>query len=543
MVTLLCGAQTATYLFVASAARDTATRQITRKVDESTQVFERLLRQHVDEQALAVKLLVRDYAFVSTFGRLSEDTDPVARETLRSALENYRARIRSTAFLRLVSLEGEVLADTMPTQGPPDPALVAAAEHSPDLQATSVEALGDRLYIVVARPVLTPEPAAWILAGFPLDEALAEESSRLSGLEIAFSQDGVVVASTPALRNLHPPAPSDGIATVDISGTDYLGRATALPCDPSGRTCIVMLRSLAEETAPFRRLEKAILLLSAAALLVSAILALLVSRSVTRPVEALSQGAADIERGEYATRVPVTSQDELGRLGTAFNRMAAGLEERDRVRDLLGRTVSPAIAAQLVDANVDLGGEMREVTVLFSDLRGFTTFSETQSPKELLAQLNAYFTAITAAVEESGGVVDKFIGDAVMAIFGAPVAMPDHADRALAAARGILEAEGRVNIARTAAGLPPLRTGIGIATGVVVAGNIGSPTRYNYTVVGNEVNLASRLEGMTKDAAFQARVICSDSTRAALRDSWPLRDLGQASIRGKAEPIRLWAVD
>lgn len=295
--------------------------------------------------------------------------------------------------------------------------------------------------------------------------------------------------------------------------------------------------------APFWQLEKVLIGLNAVALLVSGIAGVLVARGVTQPLIGLSEGVRRIMRGDYRARVPVKTRDELGDLASAFNRMALGLEERDKVRDLLGKSVSPEVARELMNSEIELGGEIRDVTILFSDLRKFTALSETQSPQGLVEQLNAYFTEVTGAIESAGGVVDKYIGDAVMAIFGAPVGVVDHADRAVRAALAILEAEEGLNHQRREQGLPPLYTGIGISTGAVVAGNVGSATRCNYTVIGNEVNLASRLESLTKETAFRARIICSEATRSALAGAHTLRDLGETEIRGKKGTLRIWAID
>ena len=304
-----------------------------------------------------------------------------------------------------------------------------------------------------------------------------------------------------------------------------------------------MLRSLDAEMAPFWQLEKVLIVLNAIALLVSGIAGVLVARGVTRPLIGLSEGVRRIMRGDYRARVPVKALDELGNLASAFNSMAIGLEERDKVRDLLGKSVSPEVARELMKSEIDVGGEIRNVTILFSDLRGFSTLGETQSPQALVKQLNAYFTEATGAVESAGGVVDKYIGDSVMAIFGAPVGVADHADRAVYAALAILQAEESLNRKRADQGLLPLCTGIGISTGAVVAGNVGSATRYNYTVIGTEVNLASRLERLTKETVFRARIICSDATRSALKGGHALRDLGETQIRGKKGTLRIWAID
>jgi adenylate cyclase len=546
LVLLLAGTQALTCILVASAARTLASGQIRHRTDDAARVFERLVGQRMAELGLAARLLTSDYAFRSTFGQLRESSDPVALETLRSALENYRGRIPSEVFLSLNSTDGALLASTLPPGEPgplPEEAL-AALENSAELELTTVRFVGERLFLVSIRPVLLPDPVAWIQVGFPVDAALAEDFSRLSGFEIAFLFQGRVVAATPALQELDPAPILAGGETVRLGRERYLGRTTLFPNQHGGEARILMLRSLDQELAPFRTLERALILLILLALAASVALSVYIARSVTRPVEALSRGVGRIAEGDFATRVPVRTSDELGRLGAAFNQMAGGLEERDRVQDLLGKAVSPQIAAKLVASELEFRGEMREVTILFTDLRGFTGLSESQKPRELLSQLNQYFTAITTVVEEHGGVVDKYIGDAIMVIFGAPVDLHDDADRAIAAARGILAAERRLNAERATAGLPPFRTGIGISTGLVVAGNMGSSRRFNYTVVGDEVNIASRLESMTKDPALQTHIICSDATRASLKTEHPgLRDLGEVQIRGKALPIRIWAVD
>ena len=212
----------------------------------------------------------------------------------------------------------------------------------------------------------------------------------------------------------------------------------------------------------------------------------------------LASGAREIAAGNYNHRVELKQEDEIGSLAASFNQMSAGLAERDRVRDLLGKVVSPAIASELLRKKVTLGGEQREVTVLFSDLRNFTRMSEAIGPEEMLAILNHYFTRMASVVEKHGGVVDKYVGDALMALFGAPVASADDADRALRAALEMTTALDELNQQWHRRGLPTVGAGIGINTGVVVAGNMGSEKRLNYTVIGDGVNLAYRLEELRR---------------------------------------------
>ena len=541
-----------TFLLVAAAERKHARERIGAEIEEATRVFIQFVTQTVKQLGLAVRLLSSDYAFASTFAQLRNSSDAVARATLESALQNYRGRIGLASFIRLISSDGQTIADTLPAEASAkltvDEQVVLRAEEAPGLQATTVETLGGTLHLIVVYPLLAPEPSVWIAVGFPLDAALVAEFSRLSGFEIAFVYNGKVVVCSPGLERAKltfasGAAPPSELQTLDINGRSFLGLTVPFPEDFDGRAQIAMLRSLDAEMAPFWQLEKVLIVLNAIALLVSGIAGVLVARGVTRPLIGLSEGVRRIMRGDYRARVPVKALDELGNLASAFNSMAIGLEERDKVRDLLGKSVSPEVARELMKSEIDVGGEIRNVTILFSDLRGFSTLGETQSPQALVKQLNAYFTEATGAVESAGGVVDKYIGDSVMAIFGAPVGVADHADRAVYAALAILQAEESLNRKRADQGLLPLCTGIGISTGAVVAGNVGSATRYNYTVIGTEVNLASRLERLTKETVFQARIICSDATRSALKGGHALRDLGETQIRGKKGTLRIWAID
>src|SRR5262249_437673 len=182
-----------------------------------------------------------------------------------------------------------------------------------------------------------------------------------------------------------------------------------------------------------------------------------------------------------------------------------------------GNVISPEVAAELLEKGRALGGEEREVTVLFSDLRNFTGMCEALSPQEMLAILNRYFTRMAAIVEKHGGVIDKYVGDALMALFGAPLSYADDANRALSASLEMVAALEDVIQEWRLRGLPTINLGIGIHTDIVVAGNMGSETRLNYTVIGDGVNLASRLEGLTKEPSYDAKIIVSGSTLSKVK--------------------------
>jgi adenylate cyclase len=554
---LLAGVLGLTFLLVRQANLRQARRAVDADLQAGAVLFDQLVRGRLDQLALGARLLSHDWAFRQLYGSSEDPADPVRHRTLLSGLENYRARLPEAAFLLLVSLDDEVLADTSRPDQPPripfaHPWLLRQAEAAPEMSATAFAPWHDQPALLLAVPIQIPEPAGWIVVGFALDAPLADGFRQLAGLDVTFlqrPQDGPprLIASTlpaamqPALTNWS--LPSEALRGVPFAwlagGTRWIGLAHPLPGD--GRTSAVLQRDLERELAPHRRLEHTLLLLTIGALALSALLAAWLAAGISRPVSDLVQGVGRIAEGNYQQPVQVRRADELGQLGAAFNQMAAGLAERDRVRDLLGKAVSPAIAAELLRRPPVLGGEEREVTVLFTDLRSFTRFSETVTPTALVEVLNDYFTRITGVVEAHGGIVDKFIGDAVMAVFGAPVAQTDHARRALDCALAILRELDAWNAARRSAGQPELATGVGVATGRVVAGNLGSASRHNYTVMGDAANLAARLQDLTKE--YGERGLVAAETVRADGGNRGLRRVGEVPVRGKAAPTEVFALE
>jgi adenylate cyclase len=233
--------------------------------------------------------------------------------------------------------------------------------------------------------------------------------------------------------------------------------------------------------------------------------------------------------------------------GIAITLSVVAVRERIRVKSLFARYVHADVVRELVDGEdrIELGGEEREITVLFSDIRGFTSMSEHVDPIELVAQLNEYFEAMVEVVADEQGTVDKFLGDGMMAIFGAPARHADHAARACRAATAMLDRLDDVNRDRGVRGLTPLRIGIGIHTGRAVVGNVGSPPfRVDFTAIGDTVNLAARIEAMTKE--LDAPIVASDATRASVEAHTPgvlaFDPLGTVVARGRTEPTTVHAV-
>lgn len=254
------------------------------------------------------------------------------------------------------------------------------------------------------------------------------------------------------------------------------------------------------------------------------------ARATAAPVVSVRGALARVEGGDLGAEVPVFDGSELGLLQAGFNRMASGLREREQLRDLFGRHVGADVARAALDRGPDMGGETREVAVLFADIIGSTTIAAQRPPHETVELLNGFFAVVVEVVEEQGGWINKFQGDAALAVFGAPIPQGDSADRALAAARALAERVER---------LPEVRAGIGVSAGRVLAGNVGAERRFEYTVIGDPVNEASRLTELAKGE--DGGVLASEAivSRAGPEEAarWELGE--PTELRGRPEPTRL----
>jgi adenylate cyclase len=269
----------------------------------------------------------------------------------------------------------------------------------------------------------------------------------------------------------------------------------------------------------------------------------LLAEQIDHPVGQLVAASEQVAQGNLEVQVPVRRRDELGTLTERFNEMVVGLRQLLFVKDLFGRFVSPEVSEQLLDGRIELGGERRTVTILFSDLRDFTYLAEQHPPEVIVDLLNEYFRQVIQAAQTHGGIVNKFGGDSTLIIFGAPVPTPDHADRALATALDMRAALEEVNAHRTQEGWQPLRQGIGITTGQVVAGQIGSESRMEYTVIGDPVNIAARLQELIKNRPG-VDIVFSENTLAALADvlAWSWDELGELEVRGRQQPVQVYTL-
>lgn len=262
--------------------------------------------------------------------------------------------------------------------------------------------------------------------------------------------------------------------------------------------------------------------------------------SIRRPVQELVEFAHQVEKGDLRQRVRIEGRDEMGQLAGALNEMVVGLEDRDRVKEIFGRYVTTRVSEEILRLNLKLGGERRNLTILISDVRNFTTMSESLPPEEVVGFLNDYFSEMVDAVFEQGGILDKFLGDGLLAVFGALEESTDHPRRAVLAALRMQELVQKINQKRAMVHKPSVAIGIGINTDDVVVGNIGSRQRLEYTVIGDGVNTCSRIESLNKE--FGTTILITESTYAALGDEFVCRPMPEAHLKGKARAPRVFEV-
>ncbi|MCP4718742.1 MAG: HAMP domain-containing protein [Desulfobacteraceae bacterium] len=276
----------------------------------------------------------------------------------------------------------------------------------------------------------------------------------------------------------------------------------------------------------------------------SGLLNRLISRSIADPINDMLDTMEEIKKGNYKTRVNVVSNDEVGILGDATNKMIQGLGEKELLRDAFGKYVAPEVRDEIISGRIPLDGEFKEVTILFADLRDFTPMTEANDPKQIVRILNDYFKEMSAAVKARSGLILQFLGDEIYAVFGAPVSCENHPSNAFLAA---LDMEKRLNLLNKGfarQGRPLLSHGIGIHTGQVLAANIGSPDRLSYLLVGDAVNLASRLQSMTRK--LDARIILSADTASFLSEDQTRNLLIQhphpIHVKGRLSPVDIYLI-
>ncbi len=292
--------------------------------------------------------------------------------------------------------------------------------------------------------------------------------------------------------------------------------------------------------ASVHKIQRIILFITLIALGIAVILIYVFSATLTSPLKGLMDAAQYIKKGYFDVEVPAYTRDEIGMLGESFTEMARGLAEREKMKDAFGKFVNKEIAELVLQDAIKLGGERKDVAIFFSDIRAFTSMSEKMMPEEVVEFLNQYMSLMVGCVNETNGVVDKFIGDAIMAVWGAPVSHGNDTENAINTALLMRKALINFNKARTAAGKPAIHIGIGINTGAVLAGQIGSQERMEYTVIGDAVNLASRIESLNKP--FATDILISEDSYKLVKKIFNVQAMKKITVKGKKDPQQIYAV-
>lgn len=340
---------------------------------------------------------------------------------------------------------------------------------------------------------------------------------------------GIEVILRPVLEDLSeqlPDTPATSVRSIPL-------RWRLLVTLPALNVITAVIVSGLASDGPARLADLGVGVLAAVAvsLTVSLELTLLLSRSILGPIDDLRAATERVAEGDFTARVPVVSGDETGQLASSFNEMVAGLRERERLRDAFGTFVDPELVDRVAEGQ-DLHAEELDVTLLFLDIRDFTAFASRASAPEVVAYLNGFYDVVVPILRRHGGHVDKFVGDGLLAVFGAPQRWVDHADRGVAAAVEIAtKVQARYG--------QQLRIGVGVNSGPVVAGTVGGGGRLEFTVVGDPVNTAARVEETTRHTGDD--VLVTEATVTRMLRPWPMQPRGSVRLRGKPDDVRLFA--
>lgn len=527
-------------------ARDTYRAMLDGLFRSEIASFETIQQQQLEEARRQVERLS---ASVRLFAALGED-DPeliydVAKVELRGA---------EFDFYRLANSEGRIFpAPVQAGAGDPGPGVEAAlgaalaslkagggeGTHLGFLPTRAASGEAGGMISVMSAAIIDANDqslAGTLLLGKRLlqPRAAAGEAPLLSALHAGgeIASHGVPAALHAALKtaiSAHGGTPPPDW-TIELGGASY--RADAHLLNPGSIFPPANLVSL-YPLDPLLRGQRALLWrvsgIAALGLLAAAAVGLLFAHRLSKPVLDLVKGTSEIRRGNFDVQVRRRTGDELGTLADSFNEMAEGLRLKEKYRSVLRLVTDHEVAEELMTGAVQLGGEMREVSVIFCDVRGFTAMSQDMPPAEVVAMLNEHMSALTHVVHEHRGVVDKFVGDSIMTLFGAPKSYGRDPESAVRCAWAMIRARERLNAATGC----KLRIGIGIASGPVLAGCMGSERRLDYTVIGERVNLAARL----CSAAGPMEIVIDETTRRQLPSSFGVCELEPLALKGFSDKV------
>ncbi|HOU83761.1 MAG TPA: adenylate/guanylate cyclase domain-containing protein [Spirochaetota bacterium] len=330
---------------------------------------------------------------------------------------------------------------------------------------------------------------------------------------------------------------SEKIEYTDSNSKTWIGAYNKTGFSDTG---VISIVSKEQAFAMVRKLQKQTVLIAVIVLNLAILFVYFFSKTITKPIRRLVSISNEIRNGKFDISVKSKSRDEIGILSESFEDMARGLAEREKMKDAFGKFVNKEIADMILKNELKLGGERKTAAVFFSDIRSFTAISENLQPEEVVDFLNEYMSLMVECVNQTNGVVDKFIGDAIMAVWGTPISRGNDTANAVESALMMREALVKFNKGRGSAKRPVINIGCGINTGPVLAGQIGSHERMEYTVIGDTVNLASRIESLNKP--FCTDILISSDSYNLVKDLYLCTPMEKITVKGKKDPQQIYAV-
>ena len=361
------------------------------------------------------------------------------------------------------------------------------------------------------------------------------------GEVIAHSNSEVLVSHTnflknPIVVNMLEEGTNAGQSRYTYEGKDYMGTFQVIDV---GNLGVIRTVDLEVVFAPVRRIQYINILIVAIVLTLALVFIFYFAKTITMPIQNLLDGVYKIEQGNYDINIVPAYYDEVGNLSYSFNKMVVGLGEREKMKDALGRFINKEIVKSVLRGDVKLGGEKKKAAIFFSDLRDFTALSERLEADEVVTFLNAYFTDMVNCINETHGIVDKYIGDAIMAHWGAIGEQSNITENAINA--GLLMRKALIKFNEKFKGVFPIaKMGSGINTGDVISGQIGSEVRLEYTVIGDSVNLASRIEALNKP--FGTDLLISEASYNEVKDIFKVASMPSIKVKGKIAPQKIYTV-
>ncbi len=542
---------TAASLFIAQRQNSASFQQV---VDD---LFRQRLNAFQQEQDTRLAVAAQEAGQLANSVRLFAALEEDDAEVYKIAADELR--MGEVAFFRLLNARGQMispprdgragLVGTQAMHGKMIPSKLGQGQGAANVQIGFLQ-IGEGedagLFRILASPIsnfeatvgtlilgqrmnkLTPEgtgrqPVHGLLSGLWMNE-------RLIGAGFPPEVDRALLSTLRATQSLA----SQG-GQFQVEGGTYRFERYLLNQESSYPPAfLVSIFSLAEFQSQQRTLALRIVLTGVAALVLAGLLGSRLSRQLAQPVADLVSATQKVRTGNYEVKLPPSSTREMNTLAESFNEMTAGLALKDRYHSVLQQVTDPQVAEELIAGRVRLGGELREVSVIFCDIRGYTAMTVGRDPAEVIEILNHHMGALTRIVQAHRGVINQFAGDAIMTLFGAPKSYGDDAQRAVRCACAMMRERERMNVKAA----EPLRIGIGIATGKMVAGCIGAESRSDYTVVGERVNLAARL----CSSAQAGQILMDEETRVKIGSAFSCEPLQPLVLKGFSQPVPAFRV-